>query len=254
MADQDNQIKSTKKTFRILNALKQHNGATVTDLTDELGLPQSSVHNYLRTLKNDEYIVQDSHGQYHIGLRFLDLGGYARKRQSIYEVTKPEIQKLADKTGELANLLTEEHGRGIYLNRQSGEQAVKVDSYTGQRVYLHNTALGKAILAHLPRERTDAILDTHGMPATTDKTITDRDQLYEELETIREDGVAFDDQERISGLRCVAVPIIGQNDSVKGAISLSGPLSRIGTDRFRTEFPKRLKDTVNIVELNVTYS
>ncbi|MFB6184502.1 MAG: IclR family transcriptional regulator [Haloarculaceae archaeon] len=254
MAETNNRVQSTAKTFRILEALKDLDGATVTELTDHLDLPKSSVHNYLSTLADAEYVVQDDANQYHVGLRFLDLGAFARKRRPIYEVAKPEVSKLAEETGELANLLVEEHGRGVYIYRATGPEAVKVDSYTGQRVYLHNTALGKAILATLPEERVDEILDRHGLPATTEKTITDRATLSDELERVREEGVAFDDEERLRGLRCVAAPIVTKDDRVEGAVSLAGPSSRISDDRFTEELPELIRNAVNVVELNITYA
>lgn len=142
---------------------------------------------------------------------------------------------------------------GVYISRESGQQAVQVDSYTGQCVFLHNTALGKAILAHLPRERVDRIIDEHGLPKTTEQTITDRDELYLRLGEIRDRGFAFDDEERLEGLRCIAVPILDQDNNVKGAISVAGPSSRLQGEQFEEEFPKVVQNTANVIELNMTY-
>ena len=247
-----NPVKSTLTTFRIIEALKESDGARVTDLSQRLDLPKSSVHNYLSTLEQEEYVVkQDSH--YYVGLKFLDIGTEARSRLSIHEIAKPEVQSLAEQTGELSNLLVEEHGKGVYIHREVGEDAVRVDASTGQRVHLHNTGLGKAILAHLSESRVEAILDQHGMPATTETTITDRDDLFEELAEIRDQGVAFDREERLNGLRCVAAPILDQGDEVVGAVSVSGPTSRMSTERFTQEIPDLLRNAVNIIELNITY-
>jgi len=250
---QTNAIKTTRTTFRILEELKAQNEATVTELTEKFELSKSSIHNYLSTLESEGYVVKEDN-RYRVGLRFLDFGGRARQREPLYEIAKDEIDTLAEETGELANLLTEEHGRGIYLYRSQGEQAVQTDSYTGQRVYLHNTALGKAILAHSPRDYVANIIDRHGLPATTENTITDRDELFKELNQVREEGTAFDDEARLEGLRCVAVPILNNNDNVAGAISISGPTSRFKGDYFRSEIPSVLEDAANIIELNITYT
>jgi len=246
-------VKTAETTLKILEELKDQNGATVTELTDEFPLSQSSIHNYLSTLLEKGYVVREGN-EYRIGLRFLEFGGQARYREQLYRIAKDEITELAEETGELANLLVEENGRGIYLHREKGEQAVQTDSYTGHRVHLHNTALGKAVLANLPRERVDEIIDQHGLPATTEQTITDRDELYKELEHIREAGVAFDDEARLNGLRCVAVPILNNDDEVEGAISLSGPTSRFQGEYFRSEIPAKLDDAANVIELNITYT
>jgi DNA-binding IclR family transcriptional regulator len=246
-------VKTTQTTFRILEELKNRTEATLTELADEFDLSTSSIHNYLNTLEADGYVVKDGN-TYQIGLRFLEFGGHARHNERLYHIARDEVRKLAEGTDEMANLLIEEHGRGIYLYRAHGEQAVQTDSYTGQRVYLHNTALGKSILAHLPRERVDEIIERHGLPATTKNTITNKDELYNELDQIREAGVAYDDEARLEGLRCVGVPIINNNDKVEGAISLSGPTSRFQGERFRSELPNKLQDAANVIELNITYT
>lgn len=248
-----NPIKSLQKSVRLLEAVKESDGARVTELADRLDMHKSSVHNYLSTLVEEEFVVKRD-GEYHIGLRFLEFGGLARNEIPLYSVGRSQVSDLADETGELANLLVEEQGQGIYLYREVGDEAVRVDSYTGQRVHLHNTALGKAVLAHLPEQRVRDIIDERGMPQTTEQTITDEETLFEELASIREEGVAFDDEERLEGLRCVAVPIIPQDGTVQGAVSLSGPKSRIRGDRFTTELPAVIGDAVNIIELNLSYS
>lgn len=255
MADLQNtpSVKTAQTTLEILEALKQQNGATVSELTDMFDLSKSSVHNYLTTLKQDGYVTKKGN-TYHVGLRFLSLGGAARHGEQIYDIAKDEVRAIADETGELANLLVEEHGRGIYVYRAHGENAVMTDSYIGQRVYLHNTALGNAILAHLPRDQVNEILDQHGMPAATENTITNRDELFDQLEHIREESIAFDDEARVKGLRCVAVPIVNNNNIVEGAISVSGPASRFEGEWFREKLPEKLKRVANVIELNITYT
>lgn len=247
-----NPVKTALTTFDIVETLKEQDGARLTELADELDLPKSSIHNYLSTLNERGYVVKEGN-EFYVSLRFLDLGSEARDKRDIYEIAKPNVRELAEVTGELANLMVEEHGEGIYIHRETGDDAVMVDKNVGHRVHLHNTALGKAILAHFPQERVSDILDRHGMPATTENTITDEATLFEELERIREEGIAYDDEERLEGLRCVAAPILDENDEPVGAISVSGPIARFSADRFREEVPKTIKKAVNVVELNVVH-
>jgi len=248
-----NPIKSTETTFRVVQALRSLDGAGVTELAAHADLPRSTVHNYLSTLEQEEYVVNDD-GRYHVGTRFLELGAYARNRRKIYGIAKPEVRRLAAETGELANLLIEEHGRGTYLQRARGADAVQVEAHVGTRVPLHTTALGKAILSHLPRSRVDEIVESHGLEPATPGTVGNREELLAEREEIRDRGYAFDDEERLQGLRCVAAPILSTDDRVLGAVSVSGPSHRIRGDRFRDTLPNKLLETVNVIELNVTYS
>ena len=248
-----NPIKSIKTSFRIIKQLQEREGATVAELADALNKSKGSIHNHLQTLYELGYVTKEN-DVYYLGLRFLEHGIYARQRHSLFEVVKPEVDRLAEETGELANLLVEEHGLGIYLYRAKGENSVNVDARIGTQVHLHNTALGKSILAHRPQSEVDSILNRHGMPATTEQTITDRKELFGQFETIRERGVAFDDEERLPGLQCVAVPILDQDNVAIGALSIAIPTRRMDDEPLESDIPIILKDTANVIKLNISYS
>jgi DNA-binding IclR family transcriptional regulator len=248
-----NPIKSSKTSFRIIQLIQEHNGAKLSEVSEKIDKSKSSVHNHLDTLCEMGYVTKAG-SKYDIGLRFLEHGIYARQQRPLYEVAKPELEKLAEETGELVNLLVEEHGKGIYLARMRGENAVNVDVQTGTQVYLHGTALGKAILAFLSDSEVDWILDRHGMPQLTETTITDREELNEELEQVRERGMAFDDEERLAGMQCVAVPVLNRENHPVGSLSIAVPTRRMADDPLKGEIPDLLKDTSNVIQLNMTYS
>lgn len=245
-------VRTTRKTLDIIEALKRMDGAGVTELADEVEMGKSAVHNHLSTLEEYGYVIQEAN-IYLLSLKFLDLGGYTRNKTDLYKVSEPEIKSLAEKSGELVNLLIEENGMGVYLYRSKGDRAVDLDTYAGLRVYLHSTALGKAILANLPPERVDEIIDEHGLSEITPQTVTDRDELFDELEQTRQRGFAIDDEERLEGLRCVAAPIrFGAN--VTGAISISAPTTRMNDDWEENVFIDQVCSAANVIELNMKYS
>lgn len=246
-------IGATETSLRILETLKQLDGAGVTEVANRLDLPKSTVHNHVSTLLRQEYLVKEG-DSYRIGLRFLEFGEYIRGRMPIYDVGQPEVKRLATETGELASLLVEEHGKGVYLYRAKGSRAVRLETYAGMRVHLHCTALGKAIIAYLPEPRVQEIVDAHGLPERTSTTITDEETLSAELEEIRERGYACDREERIAGLRCVAAPIKDLDGRAIGAISVSGPTNRMKGTRFDEEIPEQVLSTANVIELNLNYS
>jgi DNA-binding IclR family transcriptional regulator len=250
-----NPIKAIRTGFEIVNILRELDGAGVTDVAKELDIPKSSVHNYLQTMEEEGYVVQQG-TEYHVGLRFLELGAYARNREQVYNVAKPELRHLAEETGEWTNLMVEEQGQGIYLCKETGEEAVKFDVDTGYHVNLHTTALGKAIMAYLPQERVEEIIEWHGLSPSTANSITDRETLFEELDRIQERGIAFDREERLPGVCCAAAPILVQGDDnqVVGAISVSGPKSRMSGQRLEEEIPDMLNRAANVIGLNVSYS
>lgn len=246
------QVKSVGTAFRIIETLQEKNKATVTELATDLDLSKSAVYKHLRTLENHRYIIKEE-GNYRLGLRFLNLGQGVLRREELYDITKPELDNLAEDTGETANLMVEEGGRGVFISKVSSERAVNLDTYVGKEVYLHTTALGKAIMAHMPPEAVDEIIRDHGLPAITKKTISDRQNLESELGEIRSRKWAADDEERLTGLRCIAVPILDSDDSVLGAISISGPKNRMSGQRYTETIPKKLLEARNIIELNVIY-
>lgn len=246
-------VKSAKNTFRILEILQELDGASVTEVSDHVGMSKSNVYKYLKTLEEERYIVKSDNMRYHLGLRFLGMGAKSRRRYRIYETAKPQIMELAEESDEMANLMVEEHGRGIFLYRADSSHAVNLDTHAGRDVYLHTTAMGKAILAYLPEDRVDEIIRSYGLPRETSKTITEREALFEELEEIRECGLAYDNEERLKGLRCVAGAILDPNNRVLGAISISGPSSRINGVKLEEEIPEAIQRAKNVIELNIAY-
>lgn len=245
-------IKSTAISFGIVEHLKEMEGATLSEVVDHFDMPTSTVHDHLQTLTNLGYVLNDD-GTYRIGTRFLELGGYARIHSRIFQVSESELQNLAVETGEHANLMIEENGMGVFLMKQKGNEAIKIDTYEGMRVYLHTTAMGKSILAFMEESRLDEIVSERGLPRVTENSIADRETLDAELEEIRERGYATDDEERLNGIRCVAAPVTTDSGTVAGAVSISAPKNRMQGTLFRETFPNKILGTANIIEVNMRH-
>jgi len=245
-------LESIEKMVLILKILRDHDGARVTEIADQTQYSKSTVHRYLKSLKKHQLVVKEG-DIYQVGLRFLDYGEYARTRRDIHDLARPLVDDLAEKTEERALFEVEENGRAVYIYRGIGERAVKTDSRIGTYRYMHTIAGGKAILANLSEQRREEILDRWGLPKTTEATITDRSELYEELKEIRNRGAAFNDEETIEGLRAVAVPVLDSNETVHGALTVSGPTHRIRGDLYREEIPNLLLGTANELKLNLEF-
>lgn len=252
-AESPRTIQAVGITLEIIDFLHERNSAGITEIANELGWSKGTIHCHLATLIENEYVVKDGE-QYSLGLRYLELGEGVKEQLGIYDIVTTELDDLTNECGELAQFATEEHGRAVYLYKKGGERAVQTASSVGKREFLHCISLGKAILAHYPRERVDEIIDRHGLPKYTDQTITTREGLFDELETIRERGYAFDDEEKIEGLRCVAAPVMDGDGGVLGAVSLSGPSSRMTGDRYREKIPNMVTRSANVIEINAKFS
>jgi DNA-binding IclR family transcriptional regulator len=252
MAQNTNTVDASKTTIRVAEAVKHLDGAGVTVLANHLSLPKSTIHNHLQTLIECEFIVEEDN-EYHLGLRFLDFGMFVNERIEILDAARNEVDRLADETGELVNLMIEEHGWGVYVYQSYGDRAVNTNLHVGKRVHLHQTAQGKAILTHYSDERTDEIIDRHGLNAYTENTTTDREELETEMKRIAEQGYAYDDEEWMRGLRCVAAPILNRNGDPLGAIGISGPTRRLSGEMYDEKFPDLVQSSANVIELNMEY-
>lgn len=246
-------MKSTKKLFLIVEELRERNGAGVTELADTLDIPKATVHRHLHTLEELEYVIK-SGNTYRIGAKFLHIGSAARSREDAYIQIKTKLEKLATDTGERAQFMIEEHGYMIYIHRETGESAVRTNTQLGKQMPIHATSGGKAILSEMPDERVEDILQRHGLPRVTENTITEKSELYDELQQIRNEGISYNDQEYIDGLRAIAVPITLSDGKVLGAIGLSGPSHRFKGELYQQELPDKLLGVANEIELNLRYS
>lgn len=243
-------VQTGEKMLSIIEALEELEQARITELADELKMSKSTVHNHLSTLKEHEYVVQQG-DFYQLSLRFLALGEVARGRTDLYKFGQPRIDNLAEETGELVNLTYEENGYVVYIYRKRGTENVQFSTEVGRREYMHCTAVGKAILAHLPDNRVEEIVEMHGLPKQTENTLVNPDELYEELAEIQDSGIAHDREEFGEGLRCIATPIIGPADQVLGGISISAPTTRLNNDAFEKRTVNLLEEAANIIELNI---
>ena len=247
-------IKAVRTTFRILQVLRDVDGsAGVSELADRLDLPVSTVHSHLSTLHDCEYLVKRGE-KYDLSYRFLENGGHLRSRTRLYQFAKPKIDQLAEEFGDKVNLVVPEHGLATHIYIAKGEEAIETDTHVGIRLHSHSTAGGKALLAHMPEERVHEILDRRGLPQHGPNTITSRDEFMAELEEIRQEGIAFDRQERVEGLRCVAAPLPRAGDKPNAAISVSGPVSRMNDERFEETIPERVRNITETIRIKLRYA
>ncbi|MFB6250414.1 MAG: IclR family transcriptional regulator [Halobellus sp.] len=243
-------LRSIQRVFEIIELLQEHGPMGTTEITESLDVPTSTAHDYLSTLYDLEYLIKVD-GKYDLGLRLLDHGIGARNRHPIAREGKSTIEQLANTTGEAVWLVTEEHGQAVYLDYALGEYAVQTHARIGTRSHLHYLASGKSILAHLPRERVEEILDHRGLQQQTSRTVDSREALFEELEATRERNYALNDQENVRGARAIGKAIIVDGDVV-GAISVVGPANRLTDQQLENGLVDRVLGAANELELRLS--
>lgn len=251
MTEAKNPVQAVQRTLEILDVLRATGGARVTEVAREVDVSKGTVHCHLATLEENGYVINEG-DKYKLGLRFIDLAHHAKNRIGIFDVTTSEVDTLAEESGELALFTVEEDGEGICLYTAEGENAVQTEIYVGYRNDLYHTAVGKAMLAHMTEEKRDRLISEMEFKQLTPRTITDEHVLREELAAIREEGIAYNHGETIQGLVGAGAPIRDQDGTVYGAVSIIGPVRRMGEDRLEGEIPEMIRRAVNIIEINIT--
>jgi DNA-binding IclR family transcriptional regulator len=246
-------VKTTDTALDIIETIEELEGPTLSDITDKHDIAKSTAHRHLQTLLHREYIVKEG-STYHLSLKFMRLGEHSRHRRPEYPLIKSTVDDIARETQEQAQFFIEEHNRGRYVYFQRGERAVRTGSLVGRAAPLHTGSSGKAILAFLPDERIQEIIDDVGLEPMTEHTITDEYELWQEIEEIRERGYAFNDSEYIEGVRGVGAPVMHPGGNVLGGLSVSGAANRLSGTRFREELPNLLLGLVNELEVNIAHS
>jgi DNA-binding IclR family transcriptional regulator len=213
-------VKTTERSFRLLEAIERRNGAGISELAHAEGLAKSAVYKHLRTLTRMGYLVHED-DTYYLSSQFLRLGQSARDRLPL-ATARDAVENLAETTDHVVNFVIHENDRGVFALCVEPDGVPEIDISQGEVAPLNATGGGKAILAFLPESERADILDNARLEAYTDKTITDPLELKRELQSIQDRRVAFDREEYMNGHQCVASPVIGADDRPVGAISVTG--------------------------------
>lgn len=249
-------LETVARACDVIDALDELEGTGVTELATHLDISKSSAHAYLNTLRRKRLVIKDG-DVYRLSLEFLYLGKSVRHRHLLFDHGRTTADNLAERSGEYVHLMCEQHGLERNIYKVAGEDAVGDEYHTAKERkadYLHYTSTGKAVLAHLPEARIRTIVDTHGLASKTENTITDLETLLLELEDVRERGFAVNDEEEVKGIRAVGAPIRSADRAVLGAISVSGPTSRLNGTYYREELPRLVTESANVTEASINMS
>ena len=241
-------LKTTETSFEIIDLLWELDGATISALSDRLDLAKSTIHGHLKTLESNRLVVKEAN-EYHLGVRFFQYGEFTRRRKPEYEIARQYVDRIAEQSQEGTNFCVAEHGKIMVLFGASMPDDPVYD--IGEFFAMHNTAVGKAILAELPEDRVEEVIDRWGLPEHTENTITTRRALLEELETVRQRGYAYNRAELLPGLNSVGTAVKRPDESVVGALSVGGPAYRIRGQRLEEDLTDLLMETKREFETEV---
>jgi IclR family acetate operon transcriptional repressor len=213
--------------MEVLGALGEAGGtAGVTEISEKVGLPASTVYRLLVALINSGMARKSGEG-YSLGPRMLELAFSATRHWDIVSLAMPFLEELRDTVDESAALALRFEDEYAFMGQVASEHEARVTFVLGRRYPLHWAAAGKAILAHLPQEEIDLYLQQYPLAPSTNRTITDPKELLAQLNQIRASGYAVSFGERVEGHAAIAAPIADRAGSPGAALAIGGPELRV---------------------------
>lgn len=227
-------VPATAKTLQILEVLAVlDKRATLQELVEHTGLPKSSIYVILATLETLRYVERDAANTYRLGPKAIQFGAAATQTANLSQLFHQAARKIVEECGETVQLAILDQAEVIYVAREDGTRQVQLVSRIGRRLPAHATGLGKALLAALPEDSFNALYANRQLPTLTAHTINSVSQLRAELNLVREQGYAHDDQESAEGLQCLAAPIYDHTGHAVAAISVSFLSARASPEHFQ---------------------
>ncbi len=230
-------IQSVTNAFDLLEEYRgEETELGVTDLSKRLGLHKNNVFRLLATLESRGYMEQNKvTGNYRLGLRVLELGQVFIKHMGLVKMARPILEEISAKCNETAYLGVIRDDRVVYVDVVEATRPVRVVSRVGVGLPVYCSGVGKAQIAFESVDEVDRVLAEIPLKHYTENTLKDRAALMEQLEQVRAQGYALDDEEFDEGIRCVGVPVRDYTRRVIAGISLSGPAYRFTDQRLKEE-------------------
>jgi len=244
-----------KKALDILEIFgEEHNPLNVKKISQQSGLPESTLYRYINTLVEREFVEYDSSIQgYRLGIKLIKLGYAAARQLEIHRVVYPMMEELARATGETV-LLTVRKGTAAVVVEvvESPRGGIKLAMNRGDSLPLHSCALTRPLMAYLPDKEIDLILQAEPPKRFTEYTITGFEDIKNELRRVRRQGYAYSNQELTIGARGLGCPIFNHSGAVIATLCLAGSLHHI-TEKTIPKFLKILLNATKTCSLKMGF-
>ena len=225
-------IQALDRGLDVLDTLAANTGMTLTEISEELRQSPATIYRVLSTLENRGIVEMEPQSQaWHVGAMAFRLGSAFLRRSGIVERSRPVMHELMEQTGETSNLGIEMKGKVMFISQVETNESIRAFFPPGTVSPMHASGIGKALLSHYSETRIERALRQELLEQFTDKTVVSLPALKEDLRLSRNRGWAFDDEERTTGMRCVAAPIVNFHGEAIAGISVSGPTQRMPKDR-----------------------
>ena len=220
--------KALDKGLMALRAIAGSDGISLNDLSVDLDMPQATLHRLLLTLEAHGFVRQSkSDASWSIGIEAFRVGSAFPRAAKLLNIARPILKELALATGETSNLGVMDQSEVVFIGQHETHHAIRAFFRPGSRSSWHSSGIGKVIVAHSDFIDKKLYFDGASFEQFTKTTLIQSNELREEFKQIRRLGYALDDEERFTGMRCIAAPILNSNNEVVAGISISGPVARM---------------------------
>lgn len=218
-------------------------GLVLSEVAEQTDLAPSTTHRLLQALQSQGFVTQDNElGVWKIDVMTFRIGNSFLEARDFVGASRPFLRRLTAQTGETANLGVRDNGTAVFLAQSESPQMMRMITRLGSRAPLHASGVGKALMAWLPDDELERILDERGLDRLTENTLHNLEVLREGLLEVRRQGFACDREEHAIGLHCVAACLHDEHGIPLAAISVSGPVARIPEARL-LELGTMVRDT-----------
>jgi IclR family pca regulon transcriptional regulator len=249
-------IESLLKGMQVLSLFnREAPSLTLTEIKDGARLSKTTAFRIVSTLEGSGFLERDPDTKrYRPGLKVLQLGFVAISSLEFRQIARPYLEKLAREAGQTVSLSVLDGMEVVYVDRVRRQQIMGVMLGLGSRIPAHCASLGKAMLANLPADKLKERLTQANLWACTPNTITDRQELEQELARVRRLGYAVNDQEWVLGLRSTAAPILDEDGAVAGAINISVSAAEISRKSLESQFSPAVKAAAREISVALGHS
>ncbi len=240
--DQKYKIKVLEKALKVMELFgEEDKELTATEIQGLLNLNKTSTFRIIKNLEEYGYLERDPESlKYRLGIKIYYLGSLVKPYVNLRKAAKPLLEEMNRQCEETVHLAVLSKGESLYLEKIEGKKTIRVMTSRGVKLPAHCSGVGKVLLAGLDSEEVSEIVSQRGLEKFTDNTITSLDELSRELQRVRQQGYAVDNEEIEDGLKCAAAPVM-MNGRPVAAISLSVPKDRF--DEKEASFISLVKDT-----------
>jgi DNA-binding IclR family transcriptional regulator len=221
-------VKSADRVLDIFELFaERQTPMNLTDIARELDLPVSSAHKLLQNLLARGYVESDKQGKtFRLGYKLFEIGSKYAQRTDLAGEFQYVAQKMIEELNESVYLTIRNGDKTLYIGEKQCNQPVRFVSHLGMQLPLHATAMGKVLLSGLTDEEIKRLYPERELGRLTETTVSRLEDLMEQINQIREEGIGYSYGEAVPGIRCAAAPIVNASSSIVAAISVSVPDAR----------------------------